>query len=60
MAEHAAGNDVTGGALKFVDRDAFGPGKYDATVTAWARDGLEPYTLPGLPSDQVFFRRGAA
>lgn len=60
MAMHAGGDDVTGGALKFVDRDAFSGGKYDAVVAAWAKEGLTPYNLPGLPSDQVFFRRGAA
>lgn len=53
--------DPTGGAVKFVDKRAFGvqPGTrtYEAVAASWAREGLQPTQLEGTPSSLVFFRR---
>jgi hypothetical protein len=61
LADHAAGVDPTQGAIKFVDKSSFGvqagTGSYDATVTAWAAEGLAPFNLPGESDDFVVFRR---
>lgn len=61
-ADHAAGNDPTGGALKFVDKSSFAaqPGAtqtYDDVVAQWAADGLMPQNLPGATSNFVVFVR---
>lgn len=61
LEERGRGADPTGGAVKFVDRRAFGiqPGTrtYADVVAKWAREGLEPFNLPGAPEDLVFFRK---
>jgi hypothetical protein len=61
VAEHAAGNDPTGGALKFVDKSSFGvqvgTSSYDALAASWAAEGLRPFTVPGESDDFVVFRR---
>jgi hypothetical protein len=63
MADHAAGVDPTGGAVKFVDKDSFGvqegADSYEATAASWASDGLEPATLEGASDNFVVFRRVA-
>lgn len=61
QADHAAGNDPTGGALKFVDKS--GPFSingvkvsYDDIVASWASDGLSPVEdLPGATDNFVVF-----
>jgi hypothetical protein len=59
IADHQAGIDPTGGARKFVDIDGFatqpGASTYEDTVAAWAKEGLEPKTLPGASSNFVVF-----
>jgi hypothetical protein len=62
MADSVAGIDPTGGATKFVDKS--GPFNVDGEetdyaglVTAWAKDGLTPATLPGATDNFVVFRR---
>lgn len=61
LAEHVAGTDPTGGAVKFVDRSSFGAqagtGSYQALVDRWAQEGLRPFTVPGYSDDLVVFRR---
>lgn len=61
IAEHSAGVDPTGGAIKFVDKSSFGvqagTDSYDAIVTTWAQEGLSPFTVPGYSDDFVVFRR---
>jgi len=64
IADHAAGIDPTGGALKFIDRRAMGgvqagTGSFDAKVAEWAGEGLHPFTLRGYPDDLYVFRRRA-
>lgn len=63
IARHAAGEDPTGGAVKFVDKDSFGvqpgTGSYEAKVADWADDGLYPANLDGATDNFVVFRRGA-
>lgn len=59
IADYAAGNDDSQGAEKFVDRLSFKViGKYDEVVASWAKEGLSPFTIDGVPSHLVFFRRG--
>lgn len=59
IADHAAGNDPTGGAQKFVNKWAFKkPESYDTTVTSWAKEGFTPVTIPPAPNHLVFFRKG--
>lgn len=59
--EDLAGQDPTGGAVKFVDRDSMGvqkgSGSFDALVTRWADEGLQPYSVDGLTDNFVVFRR---
>jgi hypothetical protein len=62
LAEYEAGRpDPTGGAVKFVNKLAFGvqagTGSYAAVLAKWRADGLEPLNLPGAPDELVFFRR---
>lgn len=64
IQDHHMGIDPTGGALKFIDRRAMGgvqagTGSFDAKVVEWAKEGLEPFQLPGYPSDLYVFRRAA-
>lgn len=63
QADHAAGIDPTGGALKFVDVDSFGvqkgTGSYEEKEAEWAADGLQPATLDGASSNFVVFRKVA-
>jgi hypothetical protein len=62
-ADHAAGTDPTGGAVKFVDKSGpFSldgePATYDDIVAAWAKEGLIPDdTLPNATSNFVVFRK---
>lgn len=53
--------DNTGGAVKFVDTDAFGvqagTGTYEETVASWAQEGLQPFTVAGARSTFRVFRR---
>ncbi len=59
IADHAAGTDDAQGAQKFVNKWSFtGDNTYDATAAAWAKDGFSPFTIDGVPSHIVFFRRG--
>lgn len=61
IADHAAGNDDSQGATKFVDVGAFpSADKYEAVVVSWAKEGLRPFAIDGCPDRLVFFRRGAA
>ena len=59
--EHGAGDDPSGGAVKFVDRDSLssqeGARTYDQIVLDWGREGLRPFTLPGESPSLVVFRR---
>lgn len=61
IAQHNAGVDPTGGAVKFVDKSSFGvqadTGTYDAIVATWAREGLSPFNVTGYSDDFVVFRR---
>jgi hypothetical protein len=61
VAQHNAGIDPTGGAIKFVDKSSFGvqagTGSYAATVASWAQEGLQPFNVPGYDDDFVVFRR---
>lgn len=61
IADHEAGNDPTGGAVKFVDRSSFGvqagTGSFEALKARWEADGLVAYSLPQYGDDLVFFRR---
>ena len=60
LADHAAGNDDSRGAEKFVNKWSFtGSTTYEGTVASWAKDGLEPFTIDGVPSHIVFFKRAA-
>jgi hypothetical protein len=60
-ANAAAGIDPTGGAVKFVDVDAFGAqegtGSYAQVAADWAREGLRPFNVDGAPDNFVVFRR---
>lgn len=63
-ADHAAGFDPTGGAVKFVDKNAFsgqrGASKsYDDVVAEWAQQGLQPTTLDDASDNFVVFTRAA-
>lgn len=53
--------DPTNGAVKFVDKRAFGVQEgtrtYAEVEAEWATEGLRPFSLPGTPSSLVFFRR---
>jgi hypothetical protein len=61
IADHAAGNDPTGGAQKFVNKWAFKkPESYDTTLTSWAKEGFVPVTIPPAPNHLVFFRKQTA
>ncbi len=51
------GEDPTGGALKFVNEDAFKAGRFDTVVANWAKEGLSPEAVPEVESDLVVFRR---
>lgn len=61
IADWSAGNDETGGAVKFADRSSFGvqegTGSFDDTVAAWAKERLTPSNVPGYSSDFFVFRR---
>ncbi len=62
IAQRAAGQDPTFGALNFVDVGGFGAqlgsGSFQDTVEAWAKDGKVPGRLPDSPSGLIFFWRG--
>jgi hypothetical protein len=61
IADHAAGNDPTGGAQKFVNKWAFKkPESYDVTAASWGKEGFTPVTISPAPNHLVFFRKGAA
>lgn len=59
--DHAAGNDPSQGATKFVDKSSMGiqvgSGSFDALVSRWAADGLEPFTVPEYGEDLVLFKK---
>lgn len=62
ILEHARGIDPTGGAVKFVDKDAFDsqPGStstYEDKVEEWSNQGLEPGYVDGASANFVVFRR---
>jgi hypothetical protein len=63
IADHGAGIDPTGGAVKFVDRDSFGvqegTGSFDDLRERWAGDGLEASKLEGASDNFIVFRRTA-
>ncbi len=61
LADHAAGIDPSGGAVKFLDKASLsvqeGARDYDTIVADWAQEGLQPFTLPGYSDDFVVFRK---
>lgn len=61
IAEHAAGIDPTGGAVKFLDKSGLraqeGAGSYAGILAKWGEEGLVAFTLPELGDDFVLFRR---
>lgn len=61
LAEHDAGDDPTGGAVKFADKSSFGVQEgtrsYAAVASQWAAEGLQPFNVPGYSDDLVVFRR---
>jgi hypothetical protein len=64
IAEHAAGVDPSGGALKFVDKDSFASQRgatatYEQKVAEWAAAGLAPFNVPDATDNFVVFRRTA-
>lgn len=64
IAEHAAGVDPTGGAIKFVDKDSFSTQRgatatYESKVAEWAQSGLAPFNVDGATDNFVVFRRTA-
>lgn len=62
MADHAAGVDPTGGAVKFLDKSAMGKqegsGSFASVDEKWRSGGLVGYNVPQYGSDLVFYRRG--
>lgn len=59
-ADRANGIDITGGALKFVDKDSFSTqrgssGSYEAKEAEWAAAGLQPVSFPGATDNFVLF-----
>lgn len=63
MASHAAGNDPTNGAVKFVDKNSFGvqagTGSFSDLVARWGQDGLTPYNVAAGGDNLVFFKKGS-
>lgn len=64
QADNDAGNDPTGGAIKFVDKSGplyVGGQKvdYDTFVANWATEGLTPVNLPNATTNFVVFQRTA-
>jgi hypothetical protein len=63
IAEHARGEDPTGGALKFIDKRSMlvqhGTRSFESVASAWATEGLHPFQLAGYPEDLFVFRRTA-
>jgi len=61
LSDHSSGFDPTGGAVKFLDREAMafqqGSQGFDAVNARWTSDGLVPYTLPQWGNDLVLYRR---
>ena len=62
LDEHNAGIDPTGGARKFLDKDAMGGGQpgtssYEAKAAQWRSEGWEPTPIAG--TDLVLFHRVA-
>jgi hypothetical protein len=59
--DRQAGIDKAAGAIKFVDKSAFGkqPGTrtYADVLAEWTGDGLVPFNLPSATSGFVLFRR---
>lgn len=61
-ADHAAGVDPSGGAVKFVDKDSFGVQRgtegvsYEDKVAEWAKAGLAPFNVAGASNNFVVFR----
>lgn len=59
IADHAAGNDPTGGAVKFFDKSGVlsGQRSWEDVDAKWAAEGLVGYTLPQYGDDLVLYRR---
>lgn len=62
LLERREGIDPSGGATKFVDKSGLAsqPGvtkTFDEIAASWAKEGLKPYTVDGLSSDFVVFRK---
>lgn len=61
LSDRSRGFDPTGGAVKFLDREAMasqeGSRGFDAVNARWTADGLVPYTLPQYGDDLVLYRR---
>lgn len=61
LSDHSSGYDPTGGAVKFLDREAMasqlGSQGFDAVNARWTSEGLVPYTLPQYGDDLVLYRR---
>jgi hypothetical protein len=61
LFERQGGADPTAGAVKFVDKSGLsaqeGASSYEAIVASWAKEGLQPFTVPGYSDDLVVFRR---
>jgi hypothetical protein len=62
IAEHARGEDPSGGGLKFIDKRSMGgvqhgTRSFESVALAWATEGLRPFRLPGYPDDLFVFRR---
>jgi hypothetical protein len=61
IADHAAGNDLTSGARKFVSKTGWLTGNnYEDTVASWALEGLHPFQIDGVASTWVFFNAAGA
>jgi hypothetical protein len=61
LAQHAQGEDPTGGAVKFVDKASLsvqeGARTFEDIVASWGGDGLQPFNVAGYSDDLVVFRR---
>lgn len=60
--DHANGIDLSGGATKFVDKDAFSTQRgststYEDKVAEWAQAGLVPANVDGATDNFVVFRK---
>jgi hypothetical protein len=62
IAERATGVDRVDGATKFIDKSSMGvqvgSKSFDAIDAQWQADGLVPFTLAGVGTDLVFYKKG--